>query len=170
MSPGALRSLLSWLTLAAAGACIVVPPPEVTHLAETDVDSSGATLNGGALTVAFPPGAVDQGTTLHVVIDLAPQAPDGHLLDAYVVSPAGTTLSVPIYVTYQFDAAAVAGVADVGTLFVGTVAGVSWRPLDEQRQDLARYRIQGSTTRLSIFGLIDPARLPSEDGGVLDGS
>lgn len=164
------RSLLLWSALAAASGCIVVPPPETSHLAEADVDYTGATVNGGALTVAFPQGAVDMGITLHVAIDLAPEAPDGHLLDAYVVGPAGTTLSVPIYVTYQFDEAAVADVASRETLYTGSVAGVSWKPLDEQRQDLARYRIQGSTTRLSIFGLIDPARLPLEDAGVRDGS
>ncbi|MBN2361469.1 MAG: hypothetical protein JXR83_18605 [Deltaproteobacteria bacterium] len=164
------RFVLSWLALAAASACIIIPPPESKHLAEATFDFAGGSITGGALTVAFPEGAVDLGTTLRVTIDLAPRAPDGYLQDVYVVSPAGTTLSVPVYVTYQFDEAAVAGVVDRDALYVGAVAGSSWQPLDEQRQDLARFKIQGSTARLSVFGLIDPARLPQVDGGTQDGA
>ena len=109
------------------------------------------TTADGALKVAIPAGALAADMTVTVTPTSSPGG--GAVGTVYEIGPSGTQFSAPVTLSLHYDPANLNGAAE-GSLRVATFAAGTWQILAGAAVDTSAKIVTGTTTHLSLYGLI----------------
>ncbi len=120
----------------------------------TTIGPNGGTVNSsdGKASVTIPAGALSQETAISVDSIASPGA--GNIGTAYNFAPDGTTFSLPVTISIQYDDAALPQDVSEQNLKLGTFANNQWQEVAGSTVDTTLNVVSGSTSHFSLYGII----------------
>ena len=141
----------------------------------TNQESTGIGPNGGTVTssdgkakVVIPAGALTE--TANITVATVSNQPSGNMGAAYEVGPDGTTFNQPVTISVTYDEASLPSGVKESDLKLGAVINNQWEALSNSTVDTATNVISGTTTHLSIYGILavsSSVTVPSAPTGVI---